>query len=53
MAVILREYDQEVRLARPPAVVQRAVFGPLAVVGRRLGYRGWYPGYSAEPMQRP
>ena len=43
MAVILREYRDEVRLARPPAVVQTAVFGPLAVLGRRLGYRGWYP----------
>src|SRR6476620_12046998 len=50
MAVILREYRDEVRLARPPAVVQNAVFGHLAVLGRRLGYRGWYPKYTAEPM---
>jgi quercetin dioxygenase-like cupin family protein len=53
MAVILRAYDEELRLARPPVLVQRAVFGPLAVIGRRLGYRGWYPAYSAEPMPRP
>lgn len=52
MAVILREYRDEVRLARPPAVVQTAVFGPLAVLGRRLGYRGWYPKYTVEPMER-
>jgi quercetin dioxygenase-like cupin family protein len=52
MAVILREYRNEVRLARPPAFVQGAVFGPLAVLGRRLGYRGWYPKYTAEPTQR-
>ena len=52
MAVILREYRDEIRLARPPAVVQTAVFGPLAVLGRRLGYRGWYPKYTAEPMER-
>jgi quercetin dioxygenase-like cupin family protein len=52
MAVILREYRDEVRLARPPAVVQKAIFGPLAVLGRRVGYRGWYPEYTAEPMLR-
>ena len=52
MAVILREYDDEVRLARPPAVVQRVVFTPLALVGRTLGYRGWYPEYTTEPMPR-
>ena len=52
MAVILREYDDEVHLARPPVVVQRALFGPLAVLGRRLGYRGWYPEYTAKPLPR-
>ena len=53
MAVILREYRDEVRLARPPAPLQNALFGSLAVVGRRLGYRGWYPKYTTEPMPRP
>lgn len=52
MAVILQEYDDEMRLARPPAVVQRALFGPLALLGRHLGYRGWYPEYTAQPLQR-
>ena len=52
MAVILREYRDEVRLASPPAVVQNAAFIPLALVGRALGFRGWYPRYSAQPMQR-
>jgi quercetin dioxygenase-like cupin family protein len=52
MAVILREYRDEVQLARPPAFVQTAVFAPLAVLGRRLGHRGWYPQYSAEPLPR-
>lgn len=51
-AVIMREYEDEVRLARPSAQVQRAVFGPLALLGRRLGYRGWYPEYTAVPMPR-
>src|SRR6478752_1404025 len=53
MAVILREYRDEVRVARPPAFVQGAVFGPLALLGRTLGYRGWYPRYTSEPMPRP
>jgi quercetin dioxygenase-like cupin family protein len=53
MAVILREYHDEIHLARPPVAVQGAVFAPLAVVGRRLGYRGWYPAYSSDPLTRP
>ena len=53
MAAIMREYDAEVRLARPPAAVQRALFTPLALVGRAFGYRGWYPQYTSEPMPRP
>ncbi len=52
MAVILREYEGEVRLAQPPFVVQRAVFGPLAALGRRRGYRGWYPEYTTQPLER-
>jgi quercetin dioxygenase-like cupin family protein len=52
MAVILREYRDEVRLARPPAAVQTVVFTPLALLGRAVGYRGWYPKYSADPLQR-
>jgi hypothetical protein len=53
MAVLMREYDDELRLAHPPAVVQRAVFTPLALLGRTLGYRGWYPRYTSDPMPRP
>ena len=53
MAVIMREYDAEMQLASPPAAVQRALFTPLALVGRTLGYRGWYPRYTAEPLPRP
>jgi quercetin dioxygenase-like cupin family protein len=52
MAVILREYREEIRLARPPAAVQTVVFAPLALLGRGLGHRGWYPKYSAEPLGR-
>lgn len=50
LAVLMREYQDEVRLARPPAAVQRALFTPLAALGRALGYRGWYPAYSADPL---
>ena len=53
MAVILREYHDELHLARPPEVVQNVVFAPLAVLGRRLGYWGWYPDYSSDPLTRP
>lgn len=52
MAVILREYRDEIRRARPRAAIQRAIFGPLAILGRLVGYRGWYPEYTAEPMRR-
>jgi mannose-6-phosphate isomerase-like protein (cupin superfamily) len=52
MAVLMREFDAEMQLARPPAVVQRALFIPLALIGRTLGYRGWYPRYTSEPMPR-
>jgi quercetin dioxygenase-like cupin family protein len=52
MAVVLREYHDEIRLARPPAAVQRVVFTPLSLLGRAVGYRGWYPQYSADPLQR-
>lgn len=47
-----REYRDEVILARPPAIVQDILFTPLAVVGRGLGLRGWYPRYSPQPMPR-
>ena len=45
-AVLAREYDAEVRVTGPPLVVQRALLGPLAMIGRLLGYRARYPEYS-------
>jgi hypothetical protein len=45
-AVVLQEYEDEYRLARPPLYVQKALLAVLAPVGRALGYRGWYPRYS-------
>jgi quercetin dioxygenase-like cupin family protein len=38
-AVIVQEFAAEVQLARPSPLVQKIVFGALAAVGRRLGYR--------------
>jgi len=43
VALIAREYEDEFRLASPPRVVQRALFGLLAPVGRLLGYDARYP----------
>lgn len=50
LAVLMREYADELRLASPPAIVQRILFTPLAAIGRARGYRGWYPDYSTDPL---
>ena len=42
-ALILREFEDEIYLARPPLAVQRVIFGTLATLGRLLGYRADYP----------
>jgi hypothetical protein len=39
LAVVMSEYQNEVRGARPPFALQRVMFGLLAPVGRALGYR--------------
>lgn len=51
-AVIAREYEDEVYLARPPLFVQRVYFGLLAPIGKLLGYKARYPEYSGpeEPL---
>jgi mannose-6-phosphate isomerase-like protein (cupin superfamily) len=36
-AAIAREYRDVIRLAKPPALVQAALFGPLAALARRTG----------------
>lgn len=46
LAVIAREFEEEGYATPPPLAVQRALFGALAEVGRRRGYRPWYPRYS-------
>lgn len=43
LALLVHDYEDELYLASPPLLVQRAIFGPLAFLGRRLGYRAEYP----------
>lgn len=48
LAVLSREFEPEGYATRPPLAVQRALFAPLAALGRWRGYRGRYPQYSGE-----
>lgn len=50
MAVILRAFAPEIRLAKPPRAVQTLAFAPLAFIGRLLGYRASYPAYSSKEL---
>ena len=52
LTVIAREFEEEGYGTRPPLAVQRALFGPLAAIGRRRGYRAWYPRYSDPEVAR-
>ncbi len=51
LALIVHEYEDEIYLERPPLAVQRAVFGPLAWLGRRLGRSAALP-YPAAAQPR-
>ena len=44
-----REFDDVIRLTKPPRLVQRLLFGTLAPIARLLGYRGSYPEYLRRP----
>jgi quercetin dioxygenase-like cupin family protein len=46
LALTAREFSDIVVFRSPPLVVQRALFGALAPVARRLGYRATYPQLS-------
>lgn len=37
-ALLLRHFEDEVYFVRPPLALQRVVLGPLATLGRLLGY---------------
>ena len=42
-AVIVRHLEDEIYFVRPPLALQKLIFGPLAGLGRLLGYRPDYP----------
>lgn len=48
LALIVHDFRDEIHLARPPFLVQRALFGPVAWLARRLGRRGALP-YRPSP----
>lgn len=48
LAVFAQEFEDEGYALRPPIAVQRALFRPLAAIGRRRGYRGCYERYSGD-----
>lgn len=42
LALILRHFEDEIYLVRPPLAVQRVIFGTLAKLGALFGYRAEY-----------
>jgi quercetin dioxygenase-like cupin family protein len=46
LAALSREFEREGYATRPPLALQRALFGPLAALGRLRGYRPSYPEYE-------
>ena len=51
LAVILRAFDDELHLTRPPQIVQNIVFSILAPMGRLLGYQARYEKYSGPEVR--
>jgi quercetin dioxygenase-like cupin family protein len=43
LAVMVPHFGDEIRLTKPPWILQRALLGALTPVGRMLGYRPDYP----------
>ena len=43
LAVLAREFESEVHASHPPLAVQRALFAPLAALGRAAGLKSRYP----------
>jgi quercetin dioxygenase-like cupin family protein len=46
LALFAQEFSDVLVFRRPPPAVQQAIFGALAPVARRRGYRGTYPQLS-------
>lgn len=45
LAVLANEFADIVRFTKPPVAVQKILFGPLGLIGRARGYRGFYAKY--------
>lgn len=43
LALMMREFENEICLAKPPIAVQRILFGVLGLLGRLRGYQGHCP----------
>jgi len=46
LALFATEFSDVIVFRKPPAAVQRALFGALVPIARRRGYRATYPGLS-------
>ena len=46
LALFATEFSDVIVFRKPPAAVQRALFGALAPIARRRGYRATYPTLS-------
>lgn len=46
LSVFATEFSDVIVMRKPPAAIQKAVFGVLAPIARRRGYRGTYPTLS-------
>jgi hypothetical protein len=46
LSLIGQEFSDTVQFRQPPPAVQRVVFGAVAPIARRLGYRATYPQLS-------
>jgi quercetin dioxygenase-like cupin family protein len=46
LAVFAREFSDVIEFRMPPPTLQRAIFGALAPIAHRRGYRGTYPQLS-------
>lgn len=51
LAMFATEYSDVLTLKRPPALVQRLVFGVLRPIARARGYRGTYPQYGRARLE--
>jgi hypothetical protein len=52
LALVATEFSDVIVFRKPPAGVQRVVFGALAPIARRRGYRATYPTLSRTTLPR-